>query len=231
MTSLEIAMSATEAKQVTARIKLLLASVTETIEKVFSLVEQAESGQAWRALEYPSWTAYVAAEFSDALAGLDRALRVPISAKLSQTGMSTRAIASVTGASVGTVHNDIVESGVQSLNTSTEKPVAGLDGKSYLRNGRPTAGGMQELSDAVPPVRQKPRRRPLTAAYWDAVYDLDKVVRRLEKLHADDRFANNRKALAEQHSARQLADLSFRITELGAELHNRAVIREGGGHQ
>ena len=225
-------MPATEAKQVTARLKLLLGTLAENTAKVLSLIELAEHGKAWQALGYPSWTAYVRTEFSGAVAGLARAERVPITAKLAEAGMPVRAIAAVTGTSVGTVHNDTVESGVQRLNTSTpDKPVAGLDGKSYLRNGRPTAGGMQELSDAVPPVRQKPRRRPLPDAYRDAVYDLDKVVRRLEKLHADDRFANNRKALAEQHPAVQLAELTCRINELWAELHNRAVIREGGGHQ
>lgn len=198
--TLDIAMTTTEAKQVTTKIKSVLRSMTADIEILVNLIEQAEAGTAWRALDYPSWSAYVAAEFSDALKGLERALRVPVVAKLSATGMSVRAIASVTGTSVGTAHNDVTEAGVQSLNTCSEKPLtAGTDGKSYVRNGRPTSTGMADLSNAVPEPRAKPRRKSLPDQYWTALYDLDKVVRRLEKLHADDRFDRNREALHDRH--------------------------------
>jgi hypothetical protein len=193
MTSLDIAMTTTEARQVTTRIKLLIGSIAEATEKVLTLIEQAEAGKAWRALEYDSWTAYVAAEFSDALTGLARAERLPIAAKLSKNGMSVRAVASVTGTSVSTAHHDIASAGVRVPNTST----TGTDGKTYLRNGKPTARAMQELADAVPAPRPAAgRRRPLVDAYWDLAHDLERRVERLAGLHADERFGRNRERVA-----------------------------------
>jgi hypothetical protein len=185
-------MEASEATRVTARIKLLLGSVAETTEKIVSLIEVAEAGKAWRALGYDSWTAYVAAEFTGALEGLARAERIPITAKLSTTGMSTRAIANVVGVSVGTAHNDVVVAGVQELNTSQK--TIGTDGKTYPRpatflpSGKPDARTTEALGRQLPPVRPKPRRRPLPDQYKNAVYDLEKAVDRLARLQSDDRF-------------------------------------------
>lgn len=228
MSALDIAMTETEAKQITSRIKLLVSSITEATDKVVSLIEQAEAGRAWRALGYPSWTAYVAEEFSAAVAGLARAERVPITAKLAETGMPVRAIASVTGISVGTVHNDIVTAGVQRLNTcpieevssSPERPITtGMDGKTYVRNGRPTAVGMRDLADAVPPVRPKSRRRPLPDAYRDAFEDLEKALGRLERLTADDRFEDNRERLSERYETARWPELIGRVAVVAAALH------------
>lgn len=64
-----------------------------------------------------------------------------------------------------------------------KKRVTGAVGKSY--------------SQQAPPV--KPRRRPLPDAYNDAVFDLEKVLARLQRLTDDDRFAANRDALADRH--------------------------------
>lgn len=59
---------------------------------------------------------------------------------------------------------------------------------TFLPSGKPDARSMRDMAAAVPPVRPKPRRRPLPKQYWDAVYDLDKAIRRLEKIQGDDRF-------------------------------------------
>lgn len=238
MSTLDIAMTETEARQVTSRIKLLVNSIADTWDKVVGLIEQAQTGKAWQALGYPSWTAYVAEEFSGAVAGLARAERVPITAKLAETGMPIRAIASVVGVGKSTITRDLDEqvsrtgtpvqrAGVQHLNTSipetvntsSPKPITGMDGKEYVRNGRPTAAGMRDLAGAVPEVRRASRRRPLPDAYWDAVYDLDKALRRLEKLTADDRFDGNRERLAEQHSAERWPELIGRLALIAAALH------------
>jgi transposase len=54
-------------------------------------------------LGYPSWTAYVAGEFSNAQRGLDPQKRVDLVAKLAGLGMSTRAIAPVVGVGKSTL--------------------------------------------------------------------------------------------------------------------------------
>ncbi len=61
-----------------------------------------------------------------------------------------------------------------------EKRVTGTDGKSYPSRAEPC----------------KPRRSPLPDSYRSALWDLQKSIERLEKLHADDRFQANRKELA-----------------------------------
>lgn len=202
MSALEVVMTESEATQTTARIKLLLSTITETTEKVVGLIEKAEAGRAWEVLGYPSWTAYVAAEFAESLAGLQRAERIPVVQKLSGTGMSTRSIAAVTGVSVGTVHSDVNASGVQSLNTSIAEvgdATIGTDGKSYprprsasfLASGKPDAATVEEFGRSVPQSAPRPRRKPLDRAYRDAVYDLQRAVERLQRLTGDDRFAAN----------------------------------------
>lgn len=178
-------MEMSEARTVTVKIKALLASITTTIDKTVDLIEKARAGDAHLAMGYSSWTDYVAGEFADALSGLERAERIPVTAKLTETGMSRRAVSSVLGTSVGTVHSDL-GSGVQSLNTCSE--TTGTDGKKYLRSGRPTASTMADIADRVPEVQKPPRRRPLPDQYRSAVFDLDKIITRMEKLQADDRF-------------------------------------------
>lgn len=210
MSALDVAMTETEARQTTAGIKKMLSTITETTEKVVLLIEKAESGRAWHVLGYPSWTAYVAGEFAESLAGLARAERVPIVAKLSDTGMSTRSIAAVTGTSVGTVHNDVVAAGVQPLNTST-----GIDGKVYprtptfLASGKPDAATVEEFGRSVPQSPRKAPRRPLPRAYRDAVYDLQRSVERLQRLTVDDRFPHHAEELftANQATLTRLAEV------------------------
>ena len=190
--SLPMAMTSTEAQQVTARIKLLLTTITETTEKVVTLIDAAKTGRAWSALGYDNWPAYVAGEYCAALAGLARAERIPIVEKLSITGMSTRAIASVAGVSQPTVVRDLqvihdVSPGGETQ-THVEKTTTGTDGKTYVRNGRPTSTGIIAITETAPAPTPKRRRPPLPDTYWRAVLDLRKVLERLEWPTADDRF-------------------------------------------
>ena len=122
--------------------------------------------------------------------------------------MSTRAIASVTGVSNATVSRD--RAGV-----ANQTPVTGLDGKVYVRRGRPTSEGMQELAESVPAVR---RRRPLPDAYRDALATLEKTLARLERLHADDRFARFAASEPGEALSRRLGDLAQRGDTLAVRL-------------
>lgn len=211
MNALEIDMSVTEARQVTQRINLLLGNIADTTSKVLDLIERAEAGAAWRALSYPSWTAYVSIEFSRALERLTRAERIPITAKLSETGMSTRAIGSVVGVSKDTVHRDLQQV------SHADTPATGTDGKTYPRpatflpSGKPDARTTEEFAGSIPQSRT-PRRRPLPDRWRDAVWDLEKAIARIEKLAADDRMPGNMKTGA--IDGRRLAELVTRLGEV-----------------
>ena len=68
----------------------------------------AYHGRAWTWLGYETWDAYCKAEFKDAgMVRLDPIRRRDIVSELREAGMSTRAISSGLGVSVGTVHTDI----------------------------------------------------------------------------------------------------------------------------
>lgn len=107
------------AERLDRRIRLLTGSISDSITKLYDLVDEAKSGRIHLALGFASWTAYVA----DALKveiKLDRDRRRELVGYLSGEGMSQRAIAEVVGTSVGTVNADIA--GVQ--NRTPEVPGA-----------------------------------------------------------------------------------------------------------
>lgn len=83
-------------------------------------VAQAWQGQAWKPLGYKSWEDYADAELP--LLGSNQANRHVLLVSLRNVGMSTRAIAAVTG-----LHHSTIARGV--ANATPE--VTGVDGKTY----------------------------------------------------------------------------------------------------
>lgn len=167
------------------QIRLMANSIGDSLEKLAVLVAEAQQGQIHQALGYPSWTAYAA----DALRvqiRLDRAQRRELVGYLSGEGMSQRVIADVVGVDQKTVSNDLragEENSSPELNLLADagKKVIGRDDKQYL---------------SAPPAPAKPRRRPITDAFWHGRYDLGTVVSRLGRLVDDNRFDSNREAIA-----------------------------------
>ena len=101
-------MDEAEARRVTERIRYCAMGVRDGVEKLQALVKQAQEGSAHLALGYASWTAYLADVMGDEPLQLrSRGERREVASWLSGQGMSTRAIASVTGASKNTVTNDL----------------------------------------------------------------------------------------------------------------------------
>lgn len=77
------------------------------------LVIEAYQREAWRALGYDSWRAYVATEvpqLQDLRFGRDERRELVVSFR--EAGMSTRAIGAALGVGIGTVHRDQAASGV-----------------------------------------------------------------------------------------------------------------------
>lgn len=74
-------------------------------------------------------------------------------------------------------------------------------------------------SVAMPsPAPSRPsRRRALPDAYSDAVYDLQKVLEKVKRLHDDDRFATNRPALKQRYSNR-ISDLEALLSSVSSDL-------------
>lgn len=90
---------------------------------------------------------------------------------------------------------------IASLNAraATLQTVVGLDGKTY--NPWPTSHTPTPEPDLVdePDKPAAPRRRALTDAFFDAVYDLVKKAESVHRLVEDDRFPQNAEKVAAKH--------------------------------
>ena len=117
------------------RVRLLLGTVTSATEKVGLLLEEAQAAEDHLALGYTSWTAYVAGEYHDALAGLSAAFRRPAVHALAEGGLSSRVIAEIAGVGQSTVARDLQVTHCG----SPGRRVVGRDGKSYEADRRSAA--------------------------------------------------------------------------------------------
>jgi protein gp37 len=165
--------TADQARALTDRIKV-------AVEGTWQMIREAYTSRAWAALGYDTWDAYCAAEFGTSRLALPREERREVVASLAESGLSTRAIASVTGVDQSTV--------VRTLNTADAFPkrdaspepraVQGLDGKTYARPQQqppsdldlfagedwvqPAGPGFQEAVTPPAPARLRPEPVMLT---------------------------------------------------------------------
>ena len=120
------------ARKLDTRIRLTAGTVRDNFAKLQDYVHEAKTGEIHRALGFKSWTAYL----SDALGAqplmVDREQRHELVEYLSNEGMSTRAIASVTGMNRETVRQG-VKAGLGGKKLSPRSSTTGLDGKQYMR--------------------------------------------------------------------------------------------------
>jgi hypothetical protein len=193
-----------QAEELTAMIKFGVIVINDLPD----LIAAAYSGRVWIALDYSSWDAYCTAELDTDRVRIPRGERGDVIAHLRSAGMSVRAIAAATGTSVGTVARSVgspVPSGTPAAaNGDRDVPMPaktiGTDGKTYV-------------SSAPRPQR----RNPLPDQYQRAVWELEKAVRRMEKLHQDDRLPSHRTTFAETfggHITRIVNDLAEMRDEL-----------------
>ncbi|HET6729150.1 MAG TPA: hypothetical protein VFG96_07005 [Jiangellaceae bacterium] len=133
--TLEVPLDVEAARALTDEIRDRLDRLQEDAEALLGLIEQVMRQRAWELLGYPSWTAYVTSEFSNAQRGLDPQTRVDLVARLAGLGMSTRAIGSVVGVGKSTVARDLA-----GVPPGTREPppdaVIGRDGRTHPRHQR-----------------------------------------------------------------------------------------------
>lgn len=212
------ALTEADAKRLTLQLKLLLGSVADQIDEVKELISQAKSGRADVALGYKSWTAYCETEFAGALPLLERPRRLELVSSLTDLGMSSRAIAPIVRVTDRQVRKD------QQVGTQfppVPNPIVGaeivVEDKPAVH--RPQITGRDNKS-YTPPAPRKQRRSSLPDSYRNAVDELRKSIERLERLHDDDRFGENRSSLKERHSW-QVSHLRSRLFDLDARLLGR----------
>jgi len=192
------------ARKLDGRIRVMAGSVRDQVQTLARLIDQAKAGEVHAVLGYPSWTAYIADVFTSAPLHLEREQRRELVGYLSGEGMSVRAIGQTVGADRNTVRSDLRQVGEfhpPGHSPAPPQAVTGMDGKSY-----PPAEPMQ------------PHKSPLLDAYSQAIGELDKACRRLEKLHANDSFPANRKALRDLHWRRVAMEMEPLMNSIGDDL-------------
>lgn len=178
------------------RARDLTDKIKTSLGVAWELIKEAYTGRAWAALGYESWDDYCSTEFGTNRLRLPREERREVVGSLREAGLSVRAIAAATGNNKETVSRDLQVSGNRTPEPEWQaddpepvepSPVTGIDGKTY-----PAA----PPRPAAPP---KPQRRALTDSFFDAVFDLNKHIERIERLAEDDRFPRNAEQVAAKH--------------------------------
>lgn len=201
--------------EATARAERIRAGVRSYIETLAD-IEAAYRARDWTALGYESWDAYTSGEFSEARLQLSADNRQEAVRRLRSSGMSVRAIGSALGISKSTVadvagvhsrtgaHSDGPAPAVADpFRRAPAAPVTGLDGKTYQpAQPKPDdepidAEIVDSESTTVPPPRNE-SRAPLTNGLLRIAIDLDRLVNRIERVHADDRFTRNAQQVSTQ---------------------------------
>lgn len=208
----DIEISASDARDLTDRIKV-------GVEAIWELIKQAYQSRAWAALGYDSWDDYCTREFGTSRIRLPREERQEVVASMREIGMSVRAIASATGTNRETIRQEV--SGDRKLSPA---PVTGTDGKTYTprpasqperpepepehadkpvsHDRKPTEFITPDQLDALntPPERaDKPRAEPITNRFTAAVLELTKSIDRLHRLERDTNFKANKNQIATLH--------------------------------
>lgn len=194
-------MNEREARVITEQIRISAHNYTEARTKLMERVQEAKDGNAHLVLGYASWTAYLSEVLGEEPMRLARDERQDMVRMLANEGMSSRAIAPIVGASPAQVKRDVRGGSFEppapeNVDTSTgeihdePKPVTGMDGKEYKRP-EPKPG----------PGPSEPKRPPLPEQIFNAIYDLGKVIDRLERLTNDDRFSRAKEQVALKHES------------------------------
>lgn len=173
-----------QARALTDRIKI-------AVEGTWQLIREAYVSRTWAVLGYDNWDTYCTAEFGETRLRLPREERQEVVASLRDSGLSVRAIASATGAGVGTVHRELAAVSIVPNGTMPAR-VQTTDGRTYPASMAEEVVDAELVDESARPEPPKVKRRPLPEAFNDAGRDLTRAAERLSRLTEDDRFAKNR---------------------------------------
>lgn len=157
----------------------------------------------WLTLGYPSWAAYVQGEFGNTAAQLGPEQKNMVMAAMAAGNMSTRAIAAVAGVSQSTAARAIAAAPHVSHGDSPDVDLSPVDATVIpnltVHPPIPAARKVTGMDGKVytPPAPRKQNRPALPPQFQSAMCDLSKLVRKVEKLRADDRYKANRQAIAD----------------------------------
>lgn len=138
----QTALSEADARELTDQIAEGLADVHE-------LIVQAWEGQAWRAMGFDSWDAWIDESFRGLQLRPPREQRAEVVQSMREAGMSVRAISQATDLGYGTVQRSVGAGDPNGSPDEETSNVVGLDGKSYTPPKRvvPTAEDAAEFDD------------------------------------------------------------------------------------
>lgn len=210
--------------------QIRVARVRAHVEQAWDDLIALHAERAWLSLGYESWDALCDAEFDGARIALPREDRREVVGQMREAGMSIPAIASATGASVGTIHNDLSE--LKGSGRDLPSEVTGLDGKTRPAKVTTTtrqteATKVEQVVDtetgevldhtpeAAPSKPSAAKRKPLPEQFSTAAHDLAKAAERIARLASDDRFPQN----AEKVAAKYRSDLIRAIDALQGVLN------------
>jgi len=157
-------LSADDARTLTDQIKTAAADL-------WSLVTRAYQGQAWKALGFDSWDAYMEDLKRDVPLALPREKRKETVCSLRDHGLSMRAIASATGTGTRQVQEDLAQREVCS-ETTPKTPVVGKDGKRYAAKKAPAKKAPAKKAAKKAPARPQ-RKVPYGNGWMVGRFDFD----------------------------------------------------------
>lgn len=203
----ELAIPADQARKITDQIKV-------AIEGSWLLIMQAYEGRAWVSLGYSSWDDYCTREFGASRLRLPREERQDVVASLRESGLSLRAIETVTGVSRPTLIKDLQV--VKSLPPEVPTPIDAGDFWEATEEIRadpvrvenierhkaevvtPKITGIDGKKYTPPTIKpdRVERRSNLPEAARTAAWDMRRAVERLVRIGDDDRFNGNKDQVA-----------------------------------
>lgn len=129
--------------------------IADGLENVHGLIMRAWEGQAWRALGYPSWDAWIDENFRGLQLRPPREQREEIVQSMRESGMSIRAISTAVDLGRGTVERALsggpgVPNGTPGDPADgTDSSLVGLDGKSYSPSSQQPGGSRHEREECL----------------------------------------------------------------------------------
>jgi hypothetical protein len=189
------ALTPAKAKQLDKQIRTAGEKLDTSADAFIDMLERAALGQIHIGLEVESWTTYVADVAKDnrflQMLVKDKLQRKALAVKMSETGMSQRAIASAFGVAQKTIGRDLFGEDFES------DTITSTDNRTMPREGK---GGKIIDAEIVPePEPSNAKRASVTEDFGTEV---DWLVQSLAEMHVvidDDRFPKARKRIGEKY--------------------------------